>query len=96
MGPGEVISYPKYDERWIMTKEGCYLALNEVIIPGCEDIKRCIPYCEPPPHYWATIKEPTVGKVAPRNNATGAAYARDMYVADFDCWDYGDEYKGNK
>lgn len=78
MGPGDVISFPKYDERWVMTKEGCYLALSEVVTPTCADgdIKRCLPYCEPPPHYWAKIKNWELAKTCARNCSDATGWVR--------------------
>jgi hypothetical protein len=95
MGPGEVISFPTYDERWVMTKEGCYLALDEVSIPNCVDPRGCMPYCEPPPHYWATIKDWKLAKECATNCSDATAWLQYAFVADFECWDYGDVVQGN-
>ena len=97
MGPGEVISFPTYDQHWVMTKEGCYLARSEVVIPDCNNIEACqLAYCEPPPHYWAFIKDYTLARDGPVNASSPTAWLRDFYVADFDCWAYGDILQGNK
>lgn len=96
MGPGEVISYPRYEEKWLMTKEGCYLPYNEISIPGCADVRDCMPYCEPPPHYWASIKDSSLQRDCPHNCTENNRASSVLLTADFDCWAYGDEVKGNK
>ncbi|CAI6336260.1 unnamed protein product [Periconia digitata] len=97
MGPGDVISFPSYDERWVMTKEGCYLAIGDVSTPcpGWSDTVSCMEYCEPPPHYWASVKDWTLAKQCARNCSDATGWTRELYVVDLDCWDYGDEVQGS-
>lgn len=99
MGPGDVISYPSYDERWVMTSEGCYLALSEVSIPcyaDFQDLGACMPYCEPPPHYWAPVKDTSLARECAHGCGEATGWAREIYVADFECWEYGDVVGGNE
>ena len=101
MGPGEVISFPTYDNHWVMTKEGCYLALSEVkmLPPACSDIQDydChLQYCEPAPHYWAFVKDYTLARKKPVNGSIPNQNLNDIYIVDFECCDYGDLVQGNK
>lgn len=97
MGPGEVISFPTYDERWVMTKDGCYLALSEVSTPcpGVANGVDCMEYCEPPPHYWAPVKDRSLARGCANNCSLPTGWIEKIYVVDFDCWDYGDTVQGN-
>jgi hypothetical protein len=84
-----------------MTKEGCYLALSEVKVlpPACSDIQDydChLEYCEPAPHYWAFVKDYTLARTKPVNGSIPKRDLNNIYIVDFECWDYGDLIQGNK